>query len=319
MHASQTSNSVPCSTHTLVITIHSTTHVSCTGTLAPQLPSRTQHTPSLPTHNLAHTAPHRVIHSLHGRQVAVKVPKLHTTADLARFRVEIATLARLAHCPGVVQLRGARCLPPSYCLVMDLGGPSLASLIYDSTPAWRPAWDQLLSLGVQLARALAAVHEAGIVHRWGACMCVHVRGCFVGDKLPAVCLGSKIHACLPCVHAHVLCLHVPPCTPVLCCAVLWCRDIKPRNILVTTNPVRAQLCDFGVAVCPEVERALGLHDDDPACGGAGGKAAQGSTLGGGVKRAGPTGGFKKHLMVGGGCAWVGGEGGMGVECGAPRV
>lgn len=97
-----------------------------------------------------------------GKEVAIKKPVLRNSKDLERFRTEIKILSTLSH-PNIVSLLGARMLPPQYFIVMPNMGENLHTLLHDK--GWRPTWVHMLEIGVQLAGALQAVHDAGIVHR----------------------------------------------------------------------------------------------------------------------------------------------------------
>jgi serine/threonine protein kinase len=100
-----------------------------------------------------------------GREVAIKTLRASSgiTARIIddRFRNEARAIAQLAH-PGVVQLfdidLGA---DPPYLVMERVAGPSLDRMIVDAP---LPA-EQLAPLGIQIARALAAAHAAGVVHR----------------------------------------------------------------------------------------------------------------------------------------------------------
>ncbi|PRW58969.1 kinase and PP2C-like domain-containing [Chlorella sorokiniana] len=94
--------------------------------------------------------------------VAVKKPRIRETADLERFRREVALLAQLRH-PHIVRLLGARLLPPDYLAVLALEHTNAAAELHSA--GWRPRWPAVLSLGAQLAAAVAHIHAAGYVHR----------------------------------------------------------------------------------------------------------------------------------------------------------
>lgn len=97
-----------------------------------------------------------------GCSVAVKRPVIRNTADLDRFRQEVKILSAIDH-ENVVPLLGARMLPPHYFMVMPNLGDNLHSLLHSH--GFRPGWGQVLDMAVQLASAVEAVHEMGIVHR----------------------------------------------------------------------------------------------------------------------------------------------------------
>jgi serine/threonine protein kinase len=105
-----------------------------------------------------------------GRRVAVKILNQHLAADpliAARLRNEARAVAQLTH-PNVTQVYdyGAdQVLDGSMrpFVVMELvGGQTLASLIRGG--AMLP-WQQATAIVSQVAAALAAAHERGIVHR----------------------------------------------------------------------------------------------------------------------------------------------------------
>ncbi|KAI7839657.1 hypothetical protein COHA_006466 [Chlorella ohadii] len=123
----------------------------------------------------AQLAPARLVASLEGGSgeldaeelegslaVAVKKPRIRETADLERFRREVALLAQLRH-PHIVHLLGARLLPPDYLAVLALEHTNAAAELHSA--GWRPAWPQVLCLGAQLALAVTHIHAAGYVHR----------------------------------------------------------------------------------------------------------------------------------------------------------
>ncbi len=97
-----------------------------------------------------------------GREVAVKLFRPGTDPDgEQRFEQETHTLARLRH-PGLVALHDAGVEHGRAFLVMELvDGPTLAQELtrqpYDAAAATQ--------VGLELARALAYVHEEGVVHR----------------------------------------------------------------------------------------------------------------------------------------------------------
>ena len=101
-----------------------------------------------------------------GREVAVKTLRGHGSALAARilderFRLEARAIARLHH-PGVVQLFDLDLTAePPYLVMERVAGPSLK----DRLAAGTLPLDELRTLGIQIARALAAAHAAGVVHR----------------------------------------------------------------------------------------------------------------------------------------------------------
>jgi eukaryotic-like serine/threonine-protein kinase len=101
-----------------------------------------------------------------GRSVAVKLLRPGYAANsegLARFRAEARHAGSLSH-PGIAQVYDYHEADPPYppYLVMELvDGPSLARLLENGPVG--PA--RTMSLIAQAARALAAAHAAGLVHR----------------------------------------------------------------------------------------------------------------------------------------------------------
>jgi serine/threonine protein kinase len=100
------------------------------------------------------------------RPVAVKT--LKTASGLAaqildeRFRHEARAIARLSH-PNIVAVFDIDLAADPPYLVMELvAGTSLAKRIAAGPPLTTP---ELVTLGIQIARALAAAHAVGIVHR----------------------------------------------------------------------------------------------------------------------------------------------------------
>src|ERR1700758_1317646 len=75
-----------------------------------------------------------------------------------RLRHEAAVLERLRGIEGVAQLASAPRYPGSIVLA-DAGGGSLAGA---ATPL---AAGELTGLGLELARAVAGIHRAGVLHR----------------------------------------------------------------------------------------------------------------------------------------------------------
>jgi len=99
-----------------------------------------------------------------GRTVAVKLIQAGTEALTAptRVRNEVSVLASLTH-PSLVELYDASIEPGSPCyLVMEfIDGPTLGERLRQGAPT--PA--EVKALARDLASALHAVHEAGVVHR----------------------------------------------------------------------------------------------------------------------------------------------------------
>src|SRR5687768_15025343 len=98
------------------------------------------------------------------RQVAIKIlpPELAADPDrLARFQREAEVLASLNH-PHIAAVYGLENTGASKALVMELvEGSTLADRI---AQAPIPT-DEALSMARQIAEALEAAHEQGIIHR----------------------------------------------------------------------------------------------------------------------------------------------------------
>src|SRR5687767_7307799 len=97
------------------------------------------------------------------RPVAIKVLPDSVAADpdrLARFQREAEVLAALNH-PHIAAIYGLERSSGMTALVMELvEGPTLADRIAQgATPV-----DEVLSIASQIAAALEAAHEQGIIH-----------------------------------------------------------------------------------------------------------------------------------------------------------
>lgn len=101
-----------------------------------------------------------------GREVAVKTLRAHRSELAARmlderFRLEARAIAALHH-PGVVQVFDIDLsADPPYLVMERVAGPSLRERL----AAGALGLDELRAMGIQVARALAAAHAAGILHR----------------------------------------------------------------------------------------------------------------------------------------------------------
>jgi serine/threonine protein kinase len=99
-----------------------------------------------------------------GRRVALKVLPAAVAGDaerLARFTKEARALATLNH-PGIVTIYGVHESEGEHFFTMELvEGRTLS----ESTPNEGLAVPHLLEIAIQLADALAAAHEKGLVHR----------------------------------------------------------------------------------------------------------------------------------------------------------
>jgi serine/threonine-protein kinase len=99
-----------------------------------------------------------------GRDVALKIlPEsfVHDSERLARFKREAQVLASLNH-PNIAAIYGFEALDGVQSLVMELvDGPTLAERIAQGPI---PSEDAL-RIARQIAEALEAAHEQGIIHR----------------------------------------------------------------------------------------------------------------------------------------------------------
>ena len=99
-----------------------------------------------------------------GRDVAIKVLPEHVAGDaerLARFKREAQLLAQLHH-PHIASIFGLEDSDGVRALVMELvEGPTLADRIAKGPIPL----DEALPIAKQIAEALEAAHEAGVIHR----------------------------------------------------------------------------------------------------------------------------------------------------------
>ena len=99
-----------------------------------------------------------------GRDVALKILPDAFAADpdrLARFRREAHVLASLNH-PNIAQIHGIEKSDDTQALVLEfVGGPTLADRIAEGPIPL----DEALAIAKQIAEALEAAHEAGVIHR----------------------------------------------------------------------------------------------------------------------------------------------------------
>jgi serine/threonine protein kinase len=99
-----------------------------------------------------------------GREVAIKLLPRRLADDpqrLARFERESRLLAALNH-PNIATIHSIEHADGLHALVMELiEGPTLADRLKDGALAWRDA----LALARELAGALEAAHDRGVVHR----------------------------------------------------------------------------------------------------------------------------------------------------------
>ncbi len=95
-----------------------------------------------------------------GREVAIKTLRTDSGAVLLddRFRNEARAIAKLSH-PNIVHIFDIDlAATPPYLVMERVAGPPLSAQL--PLPV-----EQLIPLGIQLARALAAAHAAGVYHR----------------------------------------------------------------------------------------------------------------------------------------------------------
>jgi eukaryotic-like serine/threonine-protein kinase len=108
---------------------------------------------------------YRAVDQVLGRQVAVKVLKRELAEDptfVERFRREARAAARLSH-PNVAGVYDYGELDDQAFIVMELvEGETLAARIARAGPL---PWPDAFAIGEQVARALAAAHAHGLVHR----------------------------------------------------------------------------------------------------------------------------------------------------------
>ncbi len=106
-------------------------------------------------------------HKLLGRQFAVKVLRRRLMQEdpdaVARFMREARAAARVRH-PGIVDVSDVNTLPDGrpYLVMEILDGIEVGQLVESHGP-FAPA--RAVALTRQVARALGAAHEAGVVHR----------------------------------------------------------------------------------------------------------------------------------------------------------
>ncbi|MGZ4694501.1 MAG: protein kinase domain-containing protein [Acidimicrobiales bacterium] len=100
-----------------------------------------------------------------GRPVAVKILHPHLAADdtfVLRFRSEAIAAARLHH-PGIVAIYDTCHDHDAEAIVMELVNGTTLRALLDERSFLPP--EQVVSIGAQVADALAAAHRAGLVHR----------------------------------------------------------------------------------------------------------------------------------------------------------
>lgn len=100
---------------------------------------------------------------LEGDKVAAKKPILSTAEDIDRFHKELQILCKLDH-PSISKLVAANARPPNYMFFFPFyENGSLAQALH--VKEWNPSVEQILTITIQLARALEYLHKLGIVHR----------------------------------------------------------------------------------------------------------------------------------------------------------
>ena len=99
-----------------------------------------------------------------GREVALKVlPPVfaNDSQRMARFKREAHVLASLNH-PNIASIYGLEESDGVHCLVLELfKGPTLAERIQEGAVPLEEA----LTIATQIAEALEAAHEKGVIHR----------------------------------------------------------------------------------------------------------------------------------------------------------
>ncbi|KAL7225582.1 hypothetical protein ACSBR1_020867 [Camellia fascicularis] len=100
---------------------------------------------------------------LDGNKVAVKKPILSTSDHIDKFHKELQMLCKLDH-PGIATFVAAHAKPPNYMFFFKFyESLNLAEKLH--VEEWNPTFDQVLTISVQLAKALQHLHKLGIVHR----------------------------------------------------------------------------------------------------------------------------------------------------------
>jgi hypothetical protein len=107
-------------------------------------------------------AVYRAVDTQLGRQVALKVFGSLDESDADRRQSEMRALARLGH-PNLVALFDAQVGPsaPNYLVMEFVDGPSLR----DAISAGTLDGGTIAEVAIGVAKALTAVHDAGLVHR----------------------------------------------------------------------------------------------------------------------------------------------------------
>ncbi|CAM8981929.1 unnamed protein product [Rhodiola kirilowii] len=100
---------------------------------------------------------------LDGQRVAVKKPVLSSSELLDKFHKELQLLCKLEH-PGLTTLVAAQAKPPNYMYFLPYyESGNLSDKLH--LEEWTPNINQVLTITLQIARALQYLHTLGIVHR----------------------------------------------------------------------------------------------------------------------------------------------------------
>ncbi|CAK9188556.1 unnamed protein product [Ilex paraguariensis] len=101
--------------------------------------------------------------TLEGKKVAVKKPILSTSENIDKFHKELQILCKLDH-PGIARLVAAHAKPPNYLFFFEFyDSGNLSEKLH--VEEWSPSIDQVLTIALELAKALQYLHNFGIVHR----------------------------------------------------------------------------------------------------------------------------------------------------------
>ncbi|GMP47257.1 hypothetical protein CsSME_00015101 [Camellia sinensis var. sinensis] len=93
----------------------------------------------------------------------MKNPILSTSDHIDKFHKELQMRCKLDH-PGIATLVAAHAKPPNYMFFFKFyESLNLAEKLH--VEEWNPTFDQVLTISVQLAKALQHLHKLGIVHR----------------------------------------------------------------------------------------------------------------------------------------------------------
>ena len=209
-----------------------------------------------------------------GREVAIKTLRTDSGALLLddRFRNEARAIAKLSH-PNIVHIFDIDLTAtPPYLVMERVAGPPLSEQV--PLPV-----EQLIPLGIQIARALAAAHAAGVFHRdvkpsnilaagngtWKLAdfgvahvpdSSVTMTGQFVGS--PAYAAPEALVKGVTGAASDVYGLGA---TLYECAAGKWPR-LEAKGALLAPVPPLAQLAPHVPAhVCAAIDRAVALHHE----------------------------------------------------------